>query len=101
MPFLVIVLEVESCPDTVFGIIYLGDGTTLPCCSDLPRKSDLSFCEMFDLVLGCSTPLGCCKIGLSAICIIGFLPSNNFHSDLSYGWETGNLSIFFFIPALP
>ena len=38
---------------------------------------------------------GCCKIGLSAICMVSLLPGNNCGcSGLSSSWNTGNLSIF-------
>ena len=95
MPFLVIILAIESCSDTVFG-------TGITCHSGLPRKIDPSWGEIIYLVLDCTIFWGCCKIGLSAFCIIDFLPANYIGClGLSCSWETGNLSVFFLIPALP
>ena len=56
----------------------------------------------FEIVLGWVTIWGGCKTGLSVICMTGLLPGNNFdYSGFSYGKGIGNLSIFFFMPALP
>ena len=39
---------------------------------------------------------------ISTICMIGCLPGNNFGCPgLTCGWDTGNLIVFLFIPALP
>ena len=69
---------------------------------ELSGTIELSGIETFSLVLGHIRFWGCCKIGLSAICIMGLQPGKNSgYPGLSCSLDTGNLSIFHFIPTLP
>ena len=80
MPFLLIVLEIESCSDIVCGIVLLDTGMTLSGCV-----------ANFDVVLDWILFWDYCEGGLSAICIKGFLPGNNFAcSGLSGSQDAGN-----------
>ena len=57
---------------------------------------------MLGLVLSCIIFWGCCKIGLSPICMMGLLPGNNCGcSGLSSSGGTVDLNAFCFIPAQP
>ena len=84
MIILLTILELESSPDLLWGIMF--SGTVI----NLLWIWELSGTGMFEVIFGCNKLWGCYEIGFYFNCIMG----------LSSGVDTGNL-IFHFVPALP